>query len=578
MPENDKARELADGFDLLAFPVLEYSAQTLDRLFRRDIENVDIGALGNAILLDPGLTLRLLARANAIPHKHLSTPLGAVQHAVMMLGLERVRALYRDQPRLSDHLADEPRRRLLDLYSRAHHAAVQATGWAQRRADMNPGEVYVAALLQRLGWMVLWLERPEDAATTEACLREEATADEPRPPEAVEEACLGFTTAGIGRALTARWTLPPLLEAVLDPAEASQPRVQAIRIADRLAFSVDWNWYTSSVTGLLWEVARFLHAPYHRAANAVHCDAALAARAWRAYDTLPAATALLDPGEPAIAEPPAELDPLTRDASIAVDTYALAARAYTPPIRERDLGEEVNREIEVRPEIPEEAVRHTLNVREQAAASPGSTLEVREHPGQAPGPADDQRPEAAFSGPEDARTHTPPPGISPSRVEQLIQTIDSCLTLPDAMHQVLHGLHHYVGLRRVVFAMLTPDRTRLRARATLGSHDVESLGSAHVEMDEPHLFSKLMEEPQAVWCHEGNRELLLPALPEMLRDQLDTHQFMAMSVFVNQRPVGLFYGDGGGEPVALEETHYALFQRLCGHAAVALTALSQPRA
>jgi hypothetical protein len=52
---------------------------------------------------------------------------------------------------------------------------------------------------------------------------------------------------------------------------------------------------------------------------------------------------------------------------------------------------------------------------------------------------------------------------------------------------------------------------------------------------------------------------------------------MAMSVFVNKRPVGLFYGDSGGEPDALEETHYALFQRLCGHAAVALTALSQPR-
>lgn len=577
MPENDKARELADRFDLLTFPVLEHSAASLERLFRRDSLDVDIGELGRVILLDPGLTLSLLARANAIPHGHLSSPLGAVQHAVMMLGLDRVRALYREQPLFSDRITDEPRRRLLDLYSRAHHAAVQATGWAQRRADMNPGEVYVAALLQRLGWMVLWLEHPEDAALTETTLREESTHPEPRSREEIERAHLGFTTDDLGRALTARWTLPPLLEAVLDPEEAKQPRVQAIRLADRLAFTVDWNWYETPVAELIWEVARFLHAPYHRAANAVHCDAALAARAWRAYETLPAAVALPDPGEPAIADAPAELDPLTRDASLAVDAYALAAREYTPPVRARELDEAVNREIEVQPEVSAEAVQRSLAVREQAPEPAHGTLEVRSGDEEETGPAVVRRPETPFTGPEDARTHEPPPGIDLLRVEQLIRTIDSCLTLPDTMHQVLHGLHHYAGLRRVVFAMLTPDRALLRARATLGSHGVESLGAASVEMDRPHLFSTLMEAPQAVWCHADNREQLLPALPENLLEQLDTHQFMAMSVFVNKRPVGLFYGDSGGEPAALEETHYALFQRLCGHAAVALTALSQPR-
>lgn len=545
MSESDTLRVIAAQANIDHFPVLDRAADELDRLFTADDDRLDQGALANTILRDPGLTLHLLAKVNGIPHRHLGSPVGAVRHATMMLGLDRMRRLHLGRPRLSDVATPETRPRLLEIYSRAHHAAVQAAGWAGRRADMNPGEVYVAALLHRLGWFYLWLNKPERAAATATAL----SAAPDRPAEEVEEEQLGYRVEALTRELLASWGLPPFLTESVDPDLETNRRIRGIRVADRLAFSVDWNWYDTGVSTLLWEVAEFLQIPYSRAAAVVHADAALAARAWRTYGVIPAAAMLLDTGHPRVVAPPQESDPLLEDHGLSSTSYADAASAVSRGPDPDDLDAAARRFLDGRKE-------------EQEAAE---SIDLAEN-GAEKGPIffdDHTEPEAEGEG-----------AGQDEAVERLLKAIDGSHTLPDAMHLVLEGLHHHVGLERVVFAMLNPDRSALRARATLGGHGTEELARESLAMEPPHLFSKLMEEPRALWSNPDNADELAPYLPPALADKLDTRNFMAMSVFVHDRPVGLFYGDCAGQDCRLDVEQYTLFRQLCERAGLAMTELS----
>jgi|GEM_PF-2101865 len=543
MSESDTVRVITAQANIDHFPVLDRTVDELDRLFAADDDHLDQGALANTLLRDPGLTLHLLAKVNGIPHRHLGSPVGAVRHATMMLGLDRMRRLHQGRPRLSDVATPQARPKLLDIYSRAHHAAVQAAGWAGRRADMNPGEVYVAALLHRLGWMYLWLNKPESAAAAATAL----SAAPDRPAEEVEEEQLGYRVGALTRELLTSWGLPPFMAESVDPELETNRRIRGIRVADRLAFTVDWNWYDVPVSTLLWEVAEFLQIPYSRAAAAVHADAALAARAWRTYGVVPAAAMLLDTGTPRVVAPPRESDPLLEDHGLSSTSYADAASAVSRGPNPEDL---------------DAAARRFLDGRKEDKAATGS-IDLSE---------DGTEKGAIFF--DDQTEPEPEAEAEAAVVERLLQSIDGSHTLPDAMHLVLEGLHHHVGLERVVFAMLNPDRSALRARATLGGHGTEELARESLAMEPPHLFSKLMEEPRALWCNPDNADELVPYLPPALADKLDTKNFMAMSIFVHDRPVGLFYGDCGGQDCRLDVEQYTLFRQLCERAALAMTELS----
>ncbi|MFP4130489.1 MAG: HDOD domain-containing protein [Thiohalospira sp.] len=545
MSESDTLRVMTARASIDHFPVLDRAAEELDRIFAADDDRLDQGALASTILRDPGLTLHLLAKVNSIPHRHLGSPVGAVQHATMMLGLDRMRRLHQGRPRLSDIATPGVQPRLLTIYSRAHHAAVQAAGWAGRRADMNPGEVYAAALLHRLGWMHLWLTKPERAADTASAI----AAAPDRPESEVEAEQLGYRMEALTRELLTQWGLPPFLAESVDPDAKTNRRTRGIRVADRLAFTVDWNWYDTPVSSLLWEVAEFLQVPYSRAAAAVHADAALAARAWRTYGVVPAAGMLLDTGPPRVVAPPEEADPLLEDQGLSSTSYAEAASAVAVAPDPEELDATARRFLDGRKEAEEPAER--IDLADNGAEKGPIYFDDETEP----------VPEGGAAG-------------EAAAVERLLDAIDGSHTLPDAMHLVLEGLHHHVGLERVVFAMLNPDRSALRARATLGGHGTEELARESLAMEPPHLFSKLMEAPRALWCNPDNADELAPYLPPALADKLDTKNFMAMSVFVHDRPVGLFYGDCAGRDCRLDVEQYALFRQLCERAGLAMTELS----
>jgi hypothetical protein len=94
-------------------------------------------------------------------------------------------------------------------------------------------------------------------------------------------------------------------------------------------------------------------------------------------------------------------------------------------------------------------------------------------------------------------------------------------------------------------------------------------------MTAPQLFNRLMEKMQGVWLNEKNRQALDPMIPEKVWELIGHGEFFAMSVFVNGKPVGLFYADRKRGACELNEQGYLEFKQLCLVAAKGLAHLAK---
>lgn len=153
--------------------------------------------------------------------------------------------------------------------------------------------------------------------------------------------------------------------------------------------------------------------------------------------------------------------------------------------------------------------------------------------------------------------------------------LDGSLNLHDMMSLVLKGMHEGIGLNRVVFALMTADRSGLKAKYVVGTGADSPLRRLHFELHSANLFGRLMEKVQSVWFNERNQQALAPMITDEIRQLIGQGEFFAMSVFVHDKPVGLFYADRGRGQCTLDEHSYQEFKKLSLRAAEGLAHLAR---
>ncbi len=144
--------------------------------------------------------------------------------------------------------------------------------------------------------------------------------------------------------------------------------------------------------------------------------------------------------------------------------------------------------------------------------------------------------------------------------------MDGTLTLDKVMMVVVRGMQQGIGLRRIVFALLTQDRKQLRARFVVGAEEGASLRQFNFDLTRPGLFVRLLEKQQSFWLNEEMRPKVAPLLDAHLLETISASQFFAMSVAVHGKVIGLFYADGGDGDHPLEPQQYDQFKQLCTRA------------
>ncbi|MCW8919171.1 MAG: HDOD domain-containing protein [Gammaproteobacteria bacterium] len=157
--------------------------------------------------------------------------------------------------------------------------------------------------------------------------------------------------------------------------------------------------------------------------------------------------------------------------------------------------------------------------------------------------------------------------LTPQRrvLAQVLRTLnnpDRTLPLKEVLRLTLEGMHDGLGLNRTVFAGLTPNRDQLRAGYMLGGDNDPGFKRFAIDLNGHNLFVRLLEKPQSLWLDDNNRKKLFPLIPINFHKLINNDSFFVMSLFVRNRPVGLFYADRHSRNCRLDEESYKRFKQL----------------
>ncbi|MGE5470606.1 MAG: HDOD domain-containing protein [Bacteroidota bacterium] len=205
-------------------PVLPATRATLAALreggeeARERLSALDMTAI---VYADPYLALKLLRRAEQRRTRQLGHDTTTPLAAILQTGYDELEEIVANSPPGDNTL---PGCRICE--SRAVLASGIARAWANRRVDVSPDEVAMAALLVETGELLLWHFAPEmtekETLTRDWNLRYSALM--PRPSE------IEFTFRKLTMALALAWELPNLVVMLIkgtDTARANIARLAA---------------------------------------------------------------------------------------------------------------------------------------------------------------------------------------------------------------------------------------------------------------------------------------------------------------------------------------------------------------
>lgn len=156
---------------------------------------------------------------------------------------------------------------------------------------------------------------------------------------------------------------------------------------------------------------------------------------------------------------------------------------------------------------------------------------------------------------------TPQPAIYAEVVREIQDNAES-INLNALMGLVMKGLHDGLGLNRSVFAMLSQDRSSVKARYLSGTDNDPEFSQFELPLEPSNLFTHLMKKQQSVWINDENRDKFWKLLPDRFKNLIKTDSFYASSVFIDDKPIGLFYSDRHIADCHLDEDSYKHFKSL----------------
>jgi HD-like signal output (HDOD) protein len=223
-----------------SLPVLRVTKRHIDEM-RENIDRVDARELAKVVLLDPIMTVRVLAFIQPMRGKSLQHDITTIASAIMMCGIEPFFNRFKDLSTVEDILHGVDRHAMLGvlyIIRRAQRAADYAYDWAVWRHDISMEEVRIAALLHDLAEILVWCFAPKLGLEIQAM----QTADPNMRSADAQANVIGFNFSEIQSSLCKIWHLPNLLLELIDDDNAHLPRVQNVSLAVRLARHSAHGW------------------------------------------------------------------------------------------------------------------------------------------------------------------------------------------------------------------------------------------------------------------------------------------------------------------------------------------------
>ncbi len=134
--------------------------------------------------------------------------------------------------------------------------------------------------------------------------------------------------------------------------------------------------------------------------------------------------------------------------------------------------------------------------------------------------------------------------------------------LQETITHALDEMRQELGLTRAMFAMLNKEKTALTARLVSESEIDGPLKAFSLDLNPTNLLSLLMKKPQVIALTPENYKKYASVIPESLAAKINQKGCLAMSVFLHNKPIGMFYADNGIEG-KLSANQVSNFKAIC---------------
>lgn len=148
-------------------------------------------------------------------------------------------------------------------------------------------------------------------------------------------------------------------------------------------------------------------------------------------------------------------------------------------------------------------------------------------------------------------------------------------TQSDILKTCVDGLHSELGLSKVCLLLISRDRKTLQSRMTVGANKDSKLHHYRIEIAKAGLFKILLNKPQAIWINNNTFARYQKLIPQSFLASIMTNNFFAMSLFINDKPVGFIYADHTDSSKDLTEEMFRSFKQLILLSSKALTLLGR---
>jgi len=318
-------------------------------------EDSSASEVAQTILRDASLTSRLLKVANSFNYNPSGKKISTVSRAVMVLGFEQVGALTLTLALVDSLSEGVQRHKLTEEMAQSFHAAIQAQELAKKTGCKSPEDIFVAALLARLGNMAFWAFSGQKGSEVLNLIQSENLSEQD-----AESKVLGFRLHDLTVGLSKSWSLGELLGDFLTGNHSDDERINVISVGQELAEAAKHGWDSDQVSMIYERAAKKLDLSVDEVEELAHQNAKHAKEITRIYGVTEASKRIpqpnIDMGIIDADADAAEVESDGTDESCSIITED-GATAVTPKYPEPDsnvqltIMQEISSAIEEKPSI-----------------------------------------------------------------------------------------------------------------------------------------------------------------------------------------------------------------------------------
>ncbi|MFD2231494.1 HDOD domain-containing protein [Alkalimarinus sediminis] len=545
---------------------------------------------------DPIFSYHVMSKANQ--GKGESAPFSkTLDHAISMLGTESLKKITLSLPTISPKPGDSEQFYYARVICSSLLASYLARSFSAIKQLGQTEDIYWGALFCGVPMWYLW----RFATPQMKQVRHTIHTDYKSPKEAETEV-FGCTIPELAQTLVNRLDVPPLTKACYAPESQLTPKQWikmsrhvrpsgrpikvddkrinlvssrasfAITLANLLAYYASQDWYSTATLRVQKVIAVYLGIPLDQAIAITHKCAADMSREHPIPDILlPAARLMLPPRDKAKKESlPQQSKPL-------VDQPNETSSSATPLTTATTAASAVATKTEP-PSVTTPAVSPTTTEANQSEKEPDkpineepakpAEIKVNHAPKKEEVTQEDKAPQRTRGDKDTFNEFT----------DLMLNNPDNFVDLHELMNAATQCVSYGIGLQKAIVALVNTGETRLKAYYHVGTRDHPQLSGYQADLTKPSLFSRLIEKPSSIWVKPSSNKNIWAMIPPEFKVASAAKEFFLMSIFVNQKPVAVFYADSGDESHPLTEYDYKQFKYMCSAATHCLQYLAAKRA